>query len=238
METSYKFRYGPIETEITVTEDEDHREAIETVLDTLEEIEDDQVLTDVGPIRASSVETDSVAVDEQADDGEDSNPETGAVSEDTEQASLIEGQSIDSEIESVARQCQVAPADLVDHVDIDPEREHPPFLTVSPDRLGERQTEKQMQASLALLYVFDVCYDQDSVPSSDLKDALEYSNISSNNMFNMYNYDDADRYFDQTGRGASATVGLTRPGLREAKNVIQELVEQDLSENETADDED
>lgn len=90
--------------------------------------------------------------------------------------------------------------------------------------IGNNKTDRQRNASLILLYIWDECYDVERVKTSDLKNALSMSGISESNLANMYQ-GQGDRFFDRSGRGASATIGLTTPGKRRAKKELSGIVE-------------
>jgi len=217
METTVKLEYGPIEVEIHAFEDEDYQKE---VLDLIEFIEQNQEsLEDLG--------------------GEDQSPnltpsETGSASleEFTENGDEV-GEEIEQEsgpFSSIASKIRVPESELERCFYVDLDGEDPPVIYLDEvGNIGDRKTDRQRVASLALLYLWHELYDLDRVKSSSLKDALELSDISSNGMGNMYQ-GDGDRYFDRRGRGPSATVGLTPPGERQARKVLQRLVQNEESQ--------
>lgn len=129
---------------------------------------------------------------------------------------------IDAKLSDIADKLRVRGANLNKLILTDDD--FPQLYLDELDLLAERKTERQRRASLILLYLWDEYYGVDRVKTSELKTALSRSGISESNLANMYQ-GQGDRFFDRTGRGASATIGLTAPGRRRAQKALSELVE-------------
>lgn len=212
METTVKLEYGPMEVEIHAFDDENYQKE---VLDLIQFIEDNQ----------ESLE-DLEGVDESAE-MDHPRVEGTSLEEFTEN-----GDENDEEIEQesgpfsdIASKLRVPESELERCFYIDLDGEEPPVIYLDEiGNIGQRKTDRQRVASLALLFLWHKFYDVDRVKSSSLKEALELSNISSSGMGNMYQ-GDGDRYFDRRGRGPSATVGLTPPGKRQARKALKRFIQ-------------
>lgn len=217
MEKTAKLEYGPLEVEIHALDDEDYQKEI---LDLIQFIKDNQdSLEDLGgDVEAPGIpdsESNSMSLEQFSDDG-------GEQEEEVEDTSGPLGE--------IASRLRVPESKLEEFVYVDPDKDDFPVLYLDEvSDISDRKTDRQRIASLILLYVWHECYDESRVKSSSLKDALELSNVSSSGMGNMYQ-GDGDRYFDRSGRGPSATVGLTPPGKRQARKILKRLMEDSSKE--------
>lgn len=116
------------------------------------------------------------------------------------------------------------PEDRLRDVFIVEEEDQPSLYLPDNKVLGSQKTDRQRRASLILLALWELCYDEERVKSSDLKESLMYSDVDETKMSNMYQ-GEGDRYFDRAGRGPSATIALTGPGKRQAMKEIDRLFE-------------
>lgn len=213
METTVKFKYGPLQVEIFAQDDDNYQDEI---LDLLKFIENNQDrFEELGMNPTPGVyqsKTESVSLDE-FDETEDGEVEDG-VEED------------ESPFSEIASELRLSPELLEEFLHVDDDREDVPVLYVDKlGELGERQTDRQRVASLVLLYLWHEYYGEDRVKSTALKNALELSDVSSSGMANMYQ-GDGDRFFNRRGRGPTATVRLTPPGKREALSVLKRMAEE------------
>lgn len=217
METTVKLEYGPMEVEIHAFDGEDYQKE---VLDLIQFIEDNQEsFEELGgvnePAEMGQSGIEGTSLEEFTENGNESN-------EETEQESGL--------FNEIASKLRVPESDLERCFYVDSDGEEAPVIYLDEvGNIGERKTDRQRVASLALLFLWHKFYDTDRVKSSDLKNALELSNISASGMGNMYQ-GDGDRYFDRRGRGPSATVGLTPPGKRQARKVLKRFVKDEESE--------
>lgn len=125
-----------------------------------------------------------------------------------------------------AQDLEIGVSQLEELVHIDPDGQEPPFLILDDvEILGSLKKERQRTASLLLLYFWDMCYGQSVVSSTELSQALQDSDISSTNMFHMYE-DEGKKYFNQSGSGPGSKVELRNPGHRQAKSEIKRIVEE------------
>lgn len=142
-----------------------------------------------------------------------------------------EPEQSDGPLSELASQLRVPKDELTRYFIIDGDEDYPILYLQDKTILSDQKTQRQRKTALILLYLWNECYGEERVKSSDLKDAIQMSGISHSNLANIYQ-GEGNNLFDRSGRGASATVGLTLPGKREAKRVIDELIDQisDISE--------
>jgi len=218
METRAKIEHGPLEIEVHAFEDEDYQEE---VIDIIEFIEENKAVIEEleGEISRSGMK-DSGTEDTSLEAFTESNGDESESEEQIEAGPLSE----------VASELRVSERELEEFLFVDSEGEDPPVMYVDEvGEVGDRKTDRQRVVSLILLYLWHRCYDVDRVKSTNLKDALALSNVSSSGMGNMYQ-GEGDRYFNRKGRGPSATVRLTPPGKRQARKELKRLLEGDDSE--------
>lgn len=132
----------------------------------------------------------------------------------------------DHPLASLARQTGSSVDRLDEIIYVDPEGEEPPQLLIDKSRLGSKKAERQRHAAYLLLLVWENCYEEERMKNSDLKRTLSIANISDNNLYNAW-AGAGKGNFDPSGRGASATLGLTGPGEREALKLMKKLAEED-----------
>lgn len=209
METTVKFEYGPLTVEMHSQDDENYQDE---VLDLLRFIDNNQEQFDeLGMV----LETPEMHPDKTETTSLENFSEMGLeeISEDDN--------TEPSPLDPIADELRISMKELERFLDVNPEEEQLPVIyTDELGDFGKRQTDRQRKTSLVLLYLWHECYGEERVKSSALKDALEYSNVSSSGMANMYQ-GDGDRYFDRRGRGPTATVSLTPPGKREARKTLR-----------------
>lgn len=210
MKFKYELTGTPLSAEVTLSAEDDHVEAVERLVETLEQVDID------------------VEYSQTQGQIEKTNPGSrGGQTETAPPSSSGKAQSTVPEcLAEFAEKAQVAPSVLGDIIDVDSEEDELPYIVEGASKLGDTKKERQLRATLVILAVRDACYDtdEDKILTSDLKDALEYSGIDSGSLSNMYSLDNAGRVFDRSGRGSTAKIGLSRPGQREARKVANQLV--------------
>lgn len=222
MDIRLTLRKGPLEVEIEASDDDDYQAEILEILEFLDSNEDQ-----LRELDAPNEEPDPEP--EQASVTDWSNQTESASTEEQDTSDVEAGPDVveNGPAAEFASQLRVNPDRLVEVIDIDPNLEEEPFIDADTAEFGETRIERQFHGALILLGTWQECYGVDRIASSDLKDALDISGIDSDSLYNMYQrIDEVDSYLDTSGRGSSATVALTRPGLREAQNRIRELVEE------------
>ena len=226
MDIRLTLHHGPVEVEIEGGPDDDYQEEFLEVVEFLEEHEERllefQQVPAEGPRNSDRKQT---AVTEDWDSSSEQPTSTAATSEEGPTAPEAEKHESDR-ITDFANRVNVDPDQLIDFIDIDLAGEELPSLVTVSDERGDNRQERQFSGAMILLATWQECYGEERMKSSNLKDALEFSGIDSDQLTSMYhNIDEADSYFDRRGRGSTATVALTRPGKREAYNEIRRLVE-------------
>lgn len=215
METTYTFTYRSVAIEVTATPEEEAEEALRSAMQAVDAVAED-----------STFETSETGVQSTLQNG---GKETSAWA-DTSSTEMADSQGTDDQSQvdglvELARKVNIDVGVLRETIDVDPYREHLPFIDVDSEQLGDLKGERQYNIAHMILYVYDECYpESDRMYSSDLKDQIEASRVSANNLYNAYSYDQGDTNFDRQGRGSSATIALTRPGKREARSIIQEVL--------------
>lgn len=144
--------------------------------------------------------------------------------EQTNGESVGEVEEEDHPLKSLARNANTSTETLDDIIYVDPDGEEKPQLLVSKKHLGGTKAERQRTAAYILLRVWEDCYGEERMKTSELKSLLTMANIKEDKLYNAWK-GAGKGDFDPTGRGESATVGLTGPGRRQAIKVLQQLVE-------------
>ena len=225
MDIHVTLRHGPLEVDIDASSEDDYQSELLDLLEFLEEYE--ERFSDLEPdLDESKSEDDSESLDGQAS----MDAFTGGEGTSEKEQGSNEGDSngVDGgkdALEPLAKKANASPEQLREFIDIDPEREEPPFIVPETSEFADTKTRRQFIGSLILLAIWNDCYEEDRMKSSTLKDGLEFSGIDSDSMYNMYDLADAESAFDKSGKGQSATVGLTRPGKREAYKTLRELLD-------------
>jgi len=221
MDVHVSLCHGPLEIEINATGEDDYEKELLELLEFVEEHEE----------RLEGLNVDASAESSEKDEGE---PSTGQVSMEqfsgdtqsggSNKKSPEESTADEELLGSLPKKIDASPEAIREIIDIDPSGEEPPFLLVDTDEFGNTKKRRQFVTSLLILAVWDECYEEDRMKSSELKDALEHSGVSSSSMYNMYNLDNADSFFHKQGRGGNTTLKLRRPGKREAHKRLRELI--------------
>lgn len=98
--------------------------------------------------------------------------------------------------------------------------ELPQLLVEDVDELGDSVVERQRNAALVLLLVWEECYGKSKMKTSDIKDVFSRMDISTSNTYRAWEKSS----FKQRGQGSSATIQLRGPGEREAYSILRELL--------------
>lgn len=208
MKVSITLRHGPVDIDIEADSTDDYQKELEEIVGFLQEKEDD--LMSLSPPQPSVSSPPGDGSQELAANGSSAAPPIS---------------DPDSPLAPVAEDLHVSTEQLEEIMDVDPESErHPILFLPDTDILGDLKVDRQRKGSIILLYLWKKCYGKEKVPSSELSKALDDSDISSTNMFHMYD-DEGKRYFNQTGKGGSSRVELRRPGEKQAIEEIERLLE-------------
>lgn len=214
MELTITFQHGPLDAEFTGEDREEIQEDLLKFVDFLNE--NAEQFQGIEPPKPDSEELEEPSLDSdrwQDDDEEESSSDSSSGSD-----------SQDNPLSSLARKTDNPVEELEDLIYVDPDNEEDPQLMLDKDRLGENRAERQRNAAYIILRVWEECYDEERMKTSKLKNIFTMSGISDNSLYNAWGGSGKGK-FDATGKGSSATVGLTGPGKRKALKVIQELPE-------------
>jgi hypothetical protein len=214
MKRTFTINYGSFEARLMAEEGDDWQDE---VLETLSFIKSNEEAFDSLPLATE-------ASDPTVSEISDTNSTHGKADGGTPQTAASFN-TYGGPLEPVAKELKISEKQLEEVIYTDIEGgDNPLLLTEDTSLLGDKQTDQQRNASLILLYVWEKCYGEDRVLSSDLKEALSLSGVKESNMGNMYQ-GAGDRYFSRKGRGASASVALTPPGRRTAQRELKDLFE-------------
>ncbi|WP_440771249.1 hypothetical protein [Natronorubrum sp. DTA28] len=217
MDITVSLRHGPLNIEIEADTEEDYREEILGLAEFFNENGEQFEAFDL----PTSPEQ------EYTENGEgEAQQVTLDFSDESSESETATTNDPDGPLAPIAKDLRMDEGLLEEILDADPEGEKSPILLLNETNiLGDLKKDRQATASLILLHVWKECNGEERVSSSDLKEALEDSGVSSSNMYNMYG-GNGKRYFDTKGKGASATIALRRPGKRQAREEIKNLIEE------------
>ncbi|UIP00410.1 hypothetical protein Hbl1158_03330 [Halobaculum sp. CBA1158] len=218
MEIHLSLQVGPLQAEITADSEEDYESELVQLMDFIQSREEQlstisqmstEPATESGPVGSGRLD------DKQ-------NGDTGSEQEWSEEPSSTD---YSGPLSGLLRKVDTSFQDVSGVIDVDPELEEPPLVLADAEQLGETVKDKQLTGSLLLLCAWNECYDESPVMVSDLKDALEHSGVSSNNLYKMYDHDVANQTLRRSGDGRGTEIRLTRVGEREALERIEQLTE-------------
>lgn len=199
MNINITLKHGPLDIEIQADSEEEYKEEIIALLDLVEE---HAGLMEGPPSRSMS----SSGVDKP--DGRKPDVE-----------------KVDSLIGPLASDRNIESNKLESLIHIDEDDDTLPFLLLDDvDLLGDTLPDRQRTASLIILYTAYICEESDEVHGPKLKDALDASDLSTNNMYLMRE-GEGKSYFDHNGgKGNASRIGLRGPGRRQAREEIERLI--------------
>lgn len=135
-----------------------------------------------------------------------------------------QGVGTGSPLSSLARKAKMSVDELEELIYVDPDREELPQVMAEMNKLGDNKVERQRTMAYIVLWVWQDCYGEERMKTSDLKEILSASGVSGHHLFKAWK-GPGKGSFNPTGKGISATVGLTGPGKRRAMEKLQELAE-------------
>lgn len=221
MEIHLSLQVGPLEAEITADNEEDYEGELVQLMDFIRGHEEQFSTIDQLSVQSSvSTEDNNQSGSEQLDDNQKGDTES-------EEEGTGDSTSTDysGPLSSLLRKGDVSLEDVSEVIDVDPRLEEPPLILANAEQLGETVKDQQLTGSLLLLCAWKECYDESPVLISDLKDTLEHSGVSTNNLYRMYDYDVANQSLRRSGDGRGTEMRLTRVGEREAFERIEQLTE-------------
>ncbi|RDZ33920.1 MULTISPECIES: hypothetical protein [unclassified Haloferax] len=211
MEINITFRDGPIDVEITATEEESYTDVLEELGQFVEKYDPIGYQTQKRPDQ----ENPSEETEETLHEG----GEQGSISEFTEtddENSYFEVvDATDSEL------LRVLTLGSTDGDDID---EFPQIIG-DVQVLGDSNQDRLLNGSSVLLTVLSEVHGVSRASTSELKNALDESGIDIGNWANVGRPANADVYLNRRGSGSSATTEIREPGKEDAYEQIQALVD-------------
>ncbi|MFU1783844.1 hypothetical protein ACM16X_20985 [Haloarcula japonica] len=217
MDIQITFRDGPIEAEVSATEDEQYTEVLDALAEFVEEYDA------VGPSEPQETidsPTDSGTVDATT------SARQAAEAETVESNTLFnEVDATDAELQRVLKTGRVEDGDV----------EQFPEIIGNTDVLGTSVAERLLNGATVILTILEDAHDVSRVRTTDLKDALGESGLNEDNWPNVHQQENKDVYLDSRGTGSSGTTTVRAPGKQDAYGHIQALVD-DLREDGENDD--
>lgn len=222
MEINVTFRDGPINAEVSATEEESYIEVLEELGRFVEEYD------------ATGYQMQGAPQQQTPDNSNDESSQ-----KDTEQEDVSEFAESSSE-NSYFDQVDATNSELLRVLKIGSvsggEIEEFPEIIGEADVLGDSNQYRLLNGSIVLLTVLDEVHGISRVSTSELKNALGNSGLNIDNWANVGRPANADVYLNRRGSGSSATTEVREPGKEDAYEQIQALVD-NLQDSEPATDE-
>lgn len=214
MELNVALEYGPLKAEF---QGEDRSEIQDNLIEFVEFLDEHEEVFSSIDIIANGI------VDKNAGDAD--RTETGMNNESSSEISNADQTKAedDNPLAPLARRLN-KPIEAVEeliYVSVEND-ELPQLILDEPELLGDSVVERQQNAALIVLLVWDKCYGQSKMKVSDIKDIFSIMDISTSNTHRAWE----KGYFQQTGKGAAATVRLRGPGEREGYSLLRDLLEE------------
>jgi hypothetical protein len=205
MEIQISFQDGPIEAEVVAAEDEEYTD----VLDALAEFVEDYDGVGSRAQGPADNPTDGVKVNSETPT-EKSDSDTGESN-----SFFDEVDATDAELQRVLKTGRVEDGDV----------EEFPEIIGNIDLLGTSDAEKLLNGSAIILTTLDEVHSTSRVKTTDLKEALENSDLNGDNWPNVHQQENKEVYLDSRGTGASGTTAIREPGKQDAYGYIQTLID-------------
>lgn len=209
MDIRLMIHYGPLEAEVKAAADDEYQKEF---LELLEFFEDHRER--IHEIEYSGQHT-----------GEEDSKKSTDVQTTLTESSQEDDVTTSGVLKPVERKTGIGVDKLERILYVDPDCKEPPEIMIDdPAIFGNSKKAKQKSASLILLYLWDIYSEEETIHSSDLKDALTSCGVDPSNLFNMY-----DKDFRKSG-GNNRQLSLTRSGELQAQDEISDLVEKVIDE--------
>lgn len=215
MELVVELDTGPVNAEFSGEDWSEVEPELQGLINFLEK--NHETLSEIAPYSTNPQYTGDVA-------GADGAAPNGGL--DSEASGEADSKPDEGPLASLVRKTGKSVEGLDDLVYVDPDGEELPQVLAEKSVLGGSKAERQRNAAYMILAVWDECYGEERMKTSDFKDILTMSGISDNNLYNAW-VGAGKGDFHSTGQGPSATVGLTGPGKRQALKVFQSLADSD-----------
>jgi len=201
MEVSVTLQYGPLDISIEAEGGEEYKKEIEDLIHLVDEHIDVQEVP------------------------ESSSPIDGNGGESISSGSTVK-QKADSPLTPLEEDVGINVEILEEFIHVKEGDDKLPYILVDDvDILGDRLPDRQRTVALVIMYTEYVREGINQFKSSELKTAIDNSNLSTNNIYKIRD-GPGKRYFNHNnGVGHSSRTELLGPGRRTAKEEIEQLAE-------------
>lgn len=140
----------------------------------------------------------------------------------TDSVSGGDGASDDHELAPIAREVDATIEELEELIYVSVEGDDLPLLLIDDlERLGDTVPDKQANTAMAILFVWEKVYGEEKMLVSDMKDVFSRMGISTSHTHRAWD----KSYFTQPDKGGGTKLKLRRGGKREARTLLEGLVE-------------
>lgn len=200
MDIKFSLKQGPIDIEIEADGEEEYKEEIADLLELVDEY--------AGPLEAAERTTETREEESRHD------------------RSTQDFGDSDSPLSPLAEDLGVDVRKLEQFIHVEDGEDTLPFLLLDDvNILGDTLPERQRTAALVIMYTEHVRNDTDEFSGPALKDALDNSNLSTNNIYRMREGPGARYFSHNDGKGNASRTELLGPGRLAAKEEIERLIE-------------
>lgn len=216
MDIRLTVEHGAITAEIEATEEDDYTDVLEKLANFAEEHPD---FVEESNSRLDEDESDQ---DERRSNAEDTHLSEFSEKESTELDEGNEEREIENDmLRPLLKRLDVSEGDFIRTFEV-AEDVSPRIL--APEKLsGETKSERMLNAALVLSTIWQDCYGEEWLKSSELSDALEQSGLGDRSDY-IYNQDDWQRLLNKNGQGRGTKIKPTRLGEDKAEKLIETMV--------------
>lgn len=208
--------YGSITAEIEATDEDDYTKVLEELAEFAEEHPEFVERANFQPVTNEPNQEETHPDPMDADLSEFSD-DSSVGNEESSKKQEIENDMLRPLLERV----NVSEGDFIRTFEV-AEEVTPRILT--PEQLsGETKSEKMLNAALILSTIWQDCYGEEWLKSSDLSDALEQSGLGDRTDY-IYNQDDWQKLLNKNGQGRGTKIKPTRLGEDRAEELIEAMV--------------
>lgn len=206
---------GSITAEIEATEDEEYTAVLEELADFVEE--HPEFVKETSPHSGDA----ELCQNENRSDSADAalsefGDENSTILEDNEEQNDIENEMLRILLERV----EISEDNFIRTFEV--AKDVKPRILVPEEVPGETKSERMLNAALVLSTIWQDCYEEEWLKSSDLSDALEQSGLGDRTDY-IYNQDNWQKLLNKGGQGRGTKIKPTRLGEDKAEELIETM---------------
>lgn len=211
MKISLTFEQGPITAEVEATEEDDYAQFLEDLAEFL----DDHPELVSGDGRS---ELDRESNGKEGGDGAEGEDEMDHTDKKESEELKVDNEFLRPILEEVGIEEEKFVRLFEVHEDVTPR-------ILDADKLpGDSPGKKIMNASALILTLWQECYDETWMKTSELSDALEQSSLSDRTDY-IYNQDNWKSLFDRDGEGRGTKLRVTRLGKDRSEDLMTQMTQ-------------